>query len=146
MPPGSHAPSRVTAAEWILIGIVVACMAAVLFTGWSRAETAETARRLKNELEEIDRRVRPFADEQRLATRDIAPEEYRPLVRESFRRIREEGTDPLGNPYPPIPRGGRIAVPLATAEALDGLIHPTVWRPFVIEGQPARPASGLPNP
>jgi len=143
---GGKPPGGVHWIEWTMLAALVLGFAGFLWQGARRAPVVDEARRMKSELWEIDRAVRPLNDGSRTSSRRIEPAEYLPLVREKFRRLREQGSDPFGNPYPAIPDGGRIQVPAATGEALAGYLDASFWSPFAIEPKDTVPPGETSQP
>lgn len=117
--------------EWLAILGLAACFGYVLAEGARRAPVVDKARVLKNDLEEIDRAIREAeAGGGRPEDGVWDPAEFRPLVREKFQRIREQGVDPFGHPFAPVPYQGRPMVPPATTLELAGVVHESFWSPF----------------
>jgi hypothetical protein len=127
--------------EWLAILVLVAGFATVLGVGAGRAPVVDNARVMKNQLEEIDRAIREAeAAGKRPDDGQWAPGEYLPLLRDKHARLRESGLDPFGNPYGPVPAGGRPEVPAATQSLLAGTLDVSFWSPFRVQAAvPADP-------
>lgn len=117
--------------EWFAILVLVASFGYLLAAGAKRAPLVDKARALKNDLEEIDRAIRE-AEAAGKAPDDGVwdAEEFRPLVREKYQRIREEGVDPFGHVFAPVPFQGRPIVPPDTTRELAGIIDDSFWSLF----------------
>ena len=121
--------------EWLALLVVAGGFATVLAAGVRRAPLVDQARTLKNELEEIDRVIR-LQEKNGNHPADGAwdPEDFRPLVKEKFRRLRETGCDPFGGAYPAVPDGRRPEIAPATVLHLKGRVDPAFWSPFRVGG------------
>jgi type II secretory pathway pseudopilin PulG len=136
--------SGMTLLEWLAVIALVAGFGAVLVAGARRAPMVDEARTLKNELEEIDRAIRAAENSGQKPSDGVwDPPEFLPLLREKFTRLRESGSDPFGNPYPPVPVGARPTVAPETLQSLQGQLDPSFWRPF---GQPQPSPAVNPSP
>lgn len=148
----SYTSRAMTIWEWLAILGLVACFSYLLAAGAKRAPIIDKARALKNDLEEIDRAIRQAeAAGQAPADGVWDPEEFRPLVREKFQRIRDEGLDPFGHAFAPVPFQGRPMVPPATTLALAGVVDDSFWSPFLTrlpDSPPVSPVSApeMPSP
>jgi hypothetical protein len=126
--------------EWLVLLAIAGSFAAVLAAGANRASIVDPARTLKNELEEIDRVIRQRREAGQVPPGGVwQPEDFRPLVREKFRRLRDTGLDPFGNPYAAVSAGQRPAVPAATAARLHGRLGDWFWSPFTAPDPDAPP-------
>lgn len=133
--------------EWFAILALLACFGYVLAAGARRAPVVDKARVLKNDLEEIDRAIREAESAgQHPADGLWDPEEFRPLVREKFQRIREQGVDPFGHPFSPVPYQGRPMVPPATILELAGVVDDSFWRPFQTRSMATPPVAPVQAP
>ena len=127
----SYTSRAMTLWEWFAILGLVACFSYLLAAGAKRAPTIDKARMLKNDLEEIDRAIREAEAEGKVPDDGVwDPDEFRPLVREKFRRIRHEGVDPFGHTYAPVPYRGRPIVPPETSLSIGGVVDESFWSPF----------------
>ena len=74
------------------------------------------------------------------------PEEFRPLLREKFLRIREKGVDPFGHAFAPVPYHGRPIVPPETTREVAGVIDDSFWSPFLTRFAESAPVSPVAAP
>jgi hypothetical protein len=123
--------------EWLANSALLASFAFVLYAGAQRAPVMDDARTLKNQLEEIDRALREAeAMGKKPAGASWQPEEYLPLLRVKYARLRESGQDPFGNSYGPIPAGQRPRVPAATQTQVAETVDVSFWSPYTVEPAP----------
>ena len=141
----SYTSRAMTLWEWFAILSLLACFGYLLAAGAKRAPVVDKARSVKNELEEIDRAIREAEATGKIPEDGLwHPEDFRPLLKEKFRRIREQGVDSFGNAFVPVPYHGRPIVPPETTREVAGVIDDSFWSPFLTrypESSPITPVS-----
>jgi hypothetical protein len=143
----SYTNRAMTVWEWFAILGLVACFGFLLAAGAKRAPIVDKARTLKNDLEEIDRAIREAESAGKSPDDGVwDPEEFRPLVREKYQRIREQGVDPFGHTFAPVPYHGRPIVPPETSRQLAGIIDDSFWSPFLTRLPPSVPVPPVAEP
>ena len=143
----SHTSRAMTFWEWFAILALVASFGYLLAAGARRAPVVDKARALKNDLEEIDRAIREAEAAGKMPDDGVwDPEEFRPLLREKFQRIREKGVDPFGHAFAPVPHRGRPIVPPDTTRAVAGVIDDSFWSPFLTRYPESAPVSPVQAP
>lgn len=146
----SYTSRAMTPWEWFSILALLSCFGYLLAAGARRAPVVDKARVLRNELVEIDRAIRGAEKAGKSPDDGVwDPEEFRPLVREKFRRIREQGVDAFGHAFAAVPFQGRPIVPPETTRAVAGVIDDSFWSPFLTrfpDSAPVRPVSASETP
>lgn len=136
--------------EWLAILVLVACFGYVLASGARRAPVIDKARVLKNDLEAIDRAIREAEASGKRPDDGIwDAHEFRSLLPDKYKRIREQGVDPFGNPFAPVPYQGRPIVPSATSREVAGVVDDSFWSPFLTrlpESPPVTTVAAPENP
>ncbi|MBS0656769.1 MAG: hypothetical protein JSR82_00820 [Verrucomicrobia bacterium] len=113
-----------------------------------RAWMLRLAEELKQDLQQLDAAIDQFAIQTVVRPgRPVNFADIEPFL-PAGSRVREQGTDPLGTPYPRrFVAGTRPRVPAASAAALAPVAGPEFWAPFQIEaGGRVRPAAIPPLP
>lgn len=143
----SYTSRAMTLWEWFAILTLVVCFGYLLAAGAKRAPVVDKARSVKNELEEIDRAIREAEAAGKIPDDGLwDPHQFRPLVRDKFRRIRDQGVDAFGHAFAPVPLHGRPIVPPETSREVAGVIDDSFWSPFLTRYPEFAPVSPVAAP
>ncbi len=130
--PTAHR-SGLTLLEVLLCLGLAALLVVIVYPGWERSGLREKGRKLKEDLEMIEKAVDAVAKEERLtAGTVVAVEQYRKRLKKGS-ALEKTGMDPFGTPYGPQKAEVKPSVPKTSAEMLQDVVPTDFWDPFPVD-------------